>query len=65
MRSRSGSLPSHEPVCSIERCLQILSDRWSFLILREVVFGGVTRFADFQRILGVAERADESTGQPR
>jgi DNA-binding HxlR family transcriptional regulator len=45
---------SHEPVCSIERCLQILSDRWSFLILREALFSGVTRFADFERKLGIA-----------
>jgi DNA-binding HxlR family transcriptional regulator len=43
-----------EPVCSIERCLQILSDRWSFLILREALLQGVTRFADFERNLGIA-----------
>ena len=43
-----------EPVCSIERCLQILRDRWSFLILREALIGGVTRFADFERNLGIA-----------
>jgi DNA-binding HxlR family transcriptional regulator len=41
-------------VCSIERCLQILSDRWSFLILREALLQGVTRFADFERNLGIA-----------
>jgi DNA-binding HxlR family transcriptional regulator len=45
---------SQEPVCSIERCLRILSDRWSFLILREALIGGVTRFADFQHNLGIA-----------
>jgi DNA-binding HxlR family transcriptional regulator len=43
-----------EPVCSIERCLQVFSDRWSFMILREALLDGVTRFADFQRNLGVA-----------
>jgi DNA-binding HxlR family transcriptional regulator len=43
-----------EPVCSIERCLQVFSDRWSFLILREALLNGVTRFADFQRNLGIA-----------
>src|SRR5262249_46785959 len=43
-----------EPDCSIERCLQVLSDRWSFLILREALRDGVTRFADFQRNLGIA-----------
>ena len=54
MPSTSRTHRSHEPVCSIERCLQILSDRWSFLILREALIGGVTRFADFQRNLGIA-----------
>ena len=38
----SSRRPS-EPVCSVERCLQILSDRWSFLILREAVMNGITR----------------------
>ena len=54
MPSKSRTRRSHESVCSIERCLQILSDRWSFLILREALLGGVTRFADFQRKLGIA-----------
>jgi DNA-binding HxlR family transcriptional regulator len=45
---------SRQSLCSIERCLQILSDRWSFLILREAFMSGVTRFADFQRKLGIA-----------
>ncbi len=43
-----------EPKCSIERCLLILSDRWSFLIMRESLMGGIQRFADFQRALGIA-----------
>ena len=42
------------PDCSIERCLQILSDRWSFLILREALMNGITRFAEFERNLGIA-----------
>jgi DNA-binding HxlR family transcriptional regulator len=41
-------------VCSIERFLGVLTDRWSFLILREALMGGVERFADFQRALGIA-----------
>jgi DNA-binding HxlR family transcriptional regulator len=45
---------SQEPVCSIERCLRILSDRWSFLILREALIEDLTRFADFERKLGIA-----------
>jgi DNA-binding HxlR family transcriptional regulator len=41
-------------VCSIERCLASLSDRWSFLIMRESLLDEVTRFADFERRLGIA-----------
>jgi DNA-binding HxlR family transcriptional regulator len=54
MPSGSKKPRRSEPVCSIERCLQILSDRWSFLILREALINGVTRFADFERSLGIA-----------
>jgi DNA-binding HxlR family transcriptional regulator len=43
-----------EPACSIERCLNVLSDQWSFLIIREALMAGVERFADFQHRLGIA-----------
>jgi DNA-binding HxlR family transcriptional regulator len=43
-----------DPACSIERCLNVLSDRWSFLIVREAMMAGVERFADFQHRLGIA-----------
>jgi DNA-binding HxlR family transcriptional regulator len=43
-----------EPQCSIERCLLVLSDRWSFLIMREALMAGVERFAEFQSKLGLA-----------
>ena len=39
--------------CSIERSLQVLGERWTFLILRQA-FAGTTRFADFQASLGAA-----------
>jgi DNA-binding HxlR family transcriptional regulator len=42
-----------EPVCSIQRSLGVLGERWTFLILREAFFG-VTRFSDFRDRLGVA-----------
>ena len=42
-----------EPACSIERSLQILGERWSFLVLREV-FDGKHRFAEIQSALGIA-----------
>jgi DNA-binding HxlR family transcriptional regulator len=39
--------------CSIARSLGVLGERWTFLILREA-FSGVTRFAQFRDMLGVA-----------
>jgi DNA-binding HxlR family transcriptional regulator len=40
-------------MCSIARSLEVLGERWTFLILREA-FGGTMRFADFRLALGVA-----------
>lgn len=48
----SGSIDD-EPACSIERSLQILGERWSLLVLREI-FAGRHRFAEIQSSLGVA-----------
>jgi DNA-binding HxlR family transcriptional regulator len=39
--------------CSIARTLDVLGDRWTMLVLRNV-FNGVRRFDDLQRHLGVA-----------
>jgi len=39
--------------CSIARCLGVLGERWTFLILRDA-FLGATRFAQFRDSLGVA-----------
>lgn len=39
--------------CSIARALDVLGERWTFLVLREA-FSGVTRFADFRAGLGIA-----------
>jgi DNA-binding HxlR family transcriptional regulator len=33
--------------CTVQRALQVLGDRWSFVVLREV-FNGVRRFADMR-----------------
>ena len=41
------------PSCSIERSLQVLGERWSLLILRQI-FLGQHRFAEIQGTLGVA-----------
>ncbi|MFI1467073.1 winged helix-turn-helix transcriptional regulator [Streptomyces wuyuanensis] len=51
-RQWSG-VTSDEPACSIERSLQILGERWSLLVLREV-FAGKHRFAEIQSSLGIA-----------
>ncbi|MCX4511127.1 helix-turn-helix transcriptional regulator [Streptomyces sp. NBC_01619] len=51
---RQWSGPTNdEPACSIERSLQILGERWSLLVLREV-FAGRHKFADIQSSLGIA-----------
>jgi DNA-binding HxlR family transcriptional regulator len=39
--------------CSIARTLELVGERWTLLILRDV-FLGVRRFDDFQRNLGIA-----------
>jgi DNA-binding HxlR family transcriptional regulator len=39
--------------CSVARTMEILGERWTFLILREA-FYGVRRFSDMQRNLGIA-----------
>lgn len=41
-------------VCSIARALEVIGERWSLLIVRDAVFGGATRYSDFQRRLGIA-----------
>lgn len=39
--------------CSVARTLELVGERWTFLILRDA-FLGVRRFDDFQRSLGIA-----------
>ena len=41
-------------VCSAARTLELVGERWSLLILRDALYRGTTRFADFQRDLSVA-----------
>lgn len=40
--------------CSIARSLEAVGERWSLLLVREALFGGATRYSDFQRSLGIA-----------
>jgi DNA-binding HxlR family transcriptional regulator len=39
--------------CSIARSLSVVGERWTFLILREAMFGK-TRFGEFREALGIA-----------
>ncbi|HLZ71853.1 MAG TPA: helix-turn-helix domain-containing protein [Dehalococcoidia bacterium] len=40
--------------CSAARALEVVGERWSLLIVRDALFGGLTRFTDFLRSLGLA-----------
>jgi DNA-binding HxlR family transcriptional regulator len=42
------------PFCSIERTVDVLGDRWSFLLLRETILYRHSRFSEFQAGLGIA-----------
>ncbi|MFV5376463.1 winged helix-turn-helix transcriptional regulator [Acinetobacter calcoaceticus] len=42
-----------EEPCPVARCVNLIGDRWSLLIVRDA-FDGMRRFGDFQRSLGVA-----------
>ena len=42
-----------DQVCSIARSLEIVGDRWTLLIIRDLVLG-LSRFDEFQESLGVA-----------
>lgn len=39
--------------CSLARAMEVVGERWTFLVLREA-FAGVGRFEDMQRHLGIA-----------
>ena len=51
----SGSPPlDHPGDCSIQRTLDVIGDRWTLLILRDI-FRGVRRFSQIQHDLGIAK----------
>jgi DNA-binding HxlR family transcriptional regulator len=41
-------------LCSIERTLQIVGERWSLLVLREILLYGHSKFGDIERSLTIA-----------
>ena len=49
---KSGS-PVAE-LCSIERTLHIVGERWSLLVLREILLSGLSKFGDLERALNIA-----------
>ena len=50
---RGNQTPVRPPRDAVERAVDVLSDRWTFLILRETYFG-VRRYGQMQRNLGIA-----------
>jgi DNA-binding HxlR family transcriptional regulator len=46
-------MTSDEPWCSIQRSLQVLGERWSLLIIREI-FSERHRFSEIKSALGAA-----------
>ena len=46
-------MPDRPDTCSIARAMELLGERWTFLILCEA-FWGVRRFSQLQRSLGIA-----------
>ncbi|AYG05369.1 winged helix-turn-helix transcriptional regulator [Gryllotalpicola protaetiae] len=46
--------PAADAFCSIERTLGVVGERWTFLILREALIEGATRFSEFSDALGIA-----------
>ncbi len=49
----ANSILMKEEPCPVARCVNLIGDRWSLLIVRDA-FDGMRRFGDFQRSLGVA-----------
>jgi DNA-binding HxlR family transcriptional regulator len=39
--------------CSLTQTVEVVGERWMFLILREAL-GGATRFSEFREVLGIA-----------
>jgi DNA-binding HxlR family transcriptional regulator len=51
-----AELPAHksDSLCTIGRVLDAVGNKWSLRLLCEAALNGVTRFTDFQTVLGVA-----------
>jgi DNA-binding HxlR family transcriptional regulator len=56
-----------QELCSVARTLEIIGDRWTWLIIRDA-FLGISRFGEFEESLGVApnvlhDRLDRLVGE--
>jgi DNA-binding HxlR family transcriptional regulator len=50
---KGNHAPTKPPRDAVELAMDVLSDRWTFLVLREAFFG-VRRYGEMQRNLGIA-----------
>ena len=50
----SEAAPVDERLCTIGRALGVVGDKWTLRILCEAALNGVSRFTDFQDLLGIA-----------
>lgn len=48
-----------QELCSVARTLEIIGDRWTWLIIRDA-FLGISRFGEFQESLGIAANVLEN-----
>jgi DNA-binding HxlR family transcriptional regulator len=55
IRTVDGTGPGGATVasCSLTQTVEMIGERWKFLILREAL-GGATRFSEFRDVLGIA-----------
>lgn len=51
MTDSASPAPPGGAACPIARTLEIIGERWTLLILRDLAVGGARRFADFERSL--------------
>lgn len=50
----SSTVPAPRSSCPVAGSLDVLGDRWTLLVLRDILIGGVRHFADFAADEGIA-----------
>ncbi|MFD6443898.1 winged helix-turn-helix transcriptional regulator [Promicromonospora sp. NPDC060204] len=56
MKTDRTAPPVGEGSCSFSRTVDMVKERWTFLVLREALTAGATRFEDFLQIPGLSTR---------